>query len=166
MNAEGSGNYGVSDNRTSVGNGAVSLGMNSGSGSGGAIISLNAASTGANTIRLQRGGTGGWQLYDAGSTVLYLRDQVNGVMAAEFVAGAGTTGYVVFAGGVEVKGQVGFYGAALTAQPTAGHVTTGYTAGSSTAVTIDGQFTGGSGSSAYTVADIVAALKKVGLIAA
>lgn len=62
--------------------------------------------------------------------------------------------------------KLGFYSAAAVTQPTAGGVTAGYTAGTSTAVTIDGKFTGNTGTSAYTVGDLVAALKNLGLIAA
>lgn len=61
--------------------------------------------------------------------------------------------------------ELGFYGATPVIQPTAGGVTTGYTSGTSTTVTIDGKFTGGTGSSKYTIGDVVAALKAVGLLA-
>lgn len=61
---------------------------------------------------------------------------------------------------------IGFFGEAPTSgQPTASHETSGYTAGTGTAVTIDGKHTGGIGSTAYTLGDIVAALKDLGLIA-
>lgn len=62
--------------------------------------------------------------------------------------------------------MLGFYGATPISKSTASLVTTGYTSGSSTAVTIDGKFTGAVGSTAYTIADIVAALKNLGLITA
>ena len=62
--------------------------------------------------------------------------------------------------------MIGFFGASAITQPTASLVTAGYTAGSSTAVTIDGKFTGNTGSTAYTIADIVAALKNLGLLTA
>ena len=50
------------------------------------------------------------------------------------------------------------------AQPTAGHITTGYTQGTGESVLIDGKFTGATGSTSYTIGDIVSALKKLGLI--
>ncbi len=59
---------------------------------------------------------------------------------------------------------VGFFGATPVVQPTAAGTTTGYTAGTSTAVTIDGTSTGGTGSTAYTLGDIVLALKSLGII--
>jgi hypothetical protein len=59
---------------------------------------------------------------------------------------------------------VGLFGATPIVQPTAAGTTTGYTAGTSTAVTIDGTSTGGTGSTAYTLGDIVLALKSLGII--
>ena len=59
---------------------------------------------------------------------------------------------------------VGLFGATPVVQPVGGGTTTGYTAGTSTAVTIDGTSTGGTGSTAYTLGDIVLALKSLGII--
>ena len=56
------------------------------------------------------------------------------------------------------------FGLTPAKQQTAAAVTTGYTAGTSTAVTIDGKFTGGIGATAYTLGDVVAALKTYGWI--
>ncbi len=68
--------------------------------------------------------------------------------------------------GFEVlSSKLGFYSTTPVVQPTAAAATTGYTAGTSTPVTIDGTFTGGTGSTAYTIADLVHALKTLGLIA-
>jgi len=64
-----------------------------------------------------------------------------------------------------VSGHSGFYGTAAVVQPTAGHVTTLTGAGSTDEVFANSTFTGGTGSSAYTVGDIVLALKQLGLIA-
>lgn len=67
--------------------------------------------------------------------------------------------------GASVTDNIGFYGLAQgvpQATPTA--VTTGYTAGSSTAVTIDGKFSGGVGTTSYTIGDLVAILKACNLI--
>ena len=43
--------------------------------------------------------------------------------------------------------------------------TTGFTAGAGTAARVDSTYTGNTGSTAYTVSDIVKALKQVGLLA-
>ena len=63
-------------------------------------------------------------------------------------------------------GLVSFFGATGSTQPTAAGNTTTVTAGSTTAVYVNTTFTGGSGTTAYTVGDIVKALKALGLIAA
>lgn len=55
-------------------------------------------------------------------------------------------------------------GMALIQQTTTG-TTAGFTAGAGAAVLVDSTFTGDSGSTAYTVGDVVRALKAVGLLA-
>ena len=61
---------------------------------------------------------------------------------------------------------VGFWGATPVVQPAsaAGNTTTP-TAGAGAAVKVDTTFSGGIGSSAYTIGDIVANLKTAGLLA-
>jgi hypothetical protein len=54
-------------------------------------------------------------------------------------------------------------GTAPTAASTSGE-TAGYTAGTGTAVTVDGKTTGGLGSTAYTFGDVVLALKQIGVL--
>lgn len=61
--------------------------------------------------------------------------------------------------------QVGFFNK-LVSQQTALGTTTGFTAATGTAVVSGSTFTGGSGTSAYTIGDIVLALKNYGLLAA
>jgi hypothetical protein len=61
---------------------------------------------------------------------------------------------------------VGFYGVAQVAQPATTGTTTGFTAGSGTAARADSTYTGNTGTAAYTVGDIVKALKDLGLLAA
>jgi|OM-RGC.v1.030901894 hypothetical protein len=60
----------------------------------------------------------------------------------------------------------GFFGATPVAQPDTTGTTTGFTAGSGTAVLDDSTFTGDTGTAAYTIGDIVKALKDLGLLAA
>jgi hypothetical protein len=67
----------------------------------------------------------------------------------------------VSAAGIGVFGSV----ANPVAQQSAAAVTSGYTSGSGTGVTIDGRFKGASGSTAYTIGDIVTALKAYGWLA-
>jgi hypothetical protein len=61
--------------------------------------------------------------------------------------------------------KLGFYAATPVAQHTATGETTGFTAGSGTAVNDDSTFTGNVGSTAYRISDIVQALKNLGLVA-
>lgn len=61
---------------------------------------------------------------------------------------------------------VGFYGVTEVVQPATTGTTTGFTAGSGTAARADSTFTGNTGTAAYTVGDIVKALKDLGLLAA
>jgi hypothetical protein len=60
----------------------------------------------------------------------------------------------------------GFFGATPVVQPDTTGTTTGFTAGSGTAVLDDSTFTGNTGTAAYTIGDIVKALKDLGLLAA
>ena len=69
----------------------------------------------------------------------------------------------------EVMGQsatskIGFHGATPVVQQATTGTTTGFTAGSGTATLSDSTHTGGSGTAAYTVSDIVLALKNLGLL--
>lgn len=68
-------------------------------------------------------------------------------------------------GGSQANTQIGFFGVATSVQPTSGHVTTLTGAGSTGQVYANSTFSGGTGSSNYTIGDIVLALKQLGLIA-
>lgn len=68
--------------------------------------------------------------------------------------------------GTAITQKLGFYDAAPVAQQATTGTTTGFTAGSGTAAKDDSTYTGGSGTKAYTVGDIVLALKNLGLLAA
>ena len=59
----------------------------------------------------------------------------------------------------------GVYGKTPVAQPSSTGQTSGFTAGAGTAVKDDSTFTGGTGTKAYTIGDIVKHLKAVGIIA-
>lgn len=62
--------------------------------------------------------------------------------------------------------KIGFWGATPVIQQSATGETTGFTAGSGTAVNDDSTFTGNVGSTAYRINDIVKHLKTIGLLAA
>lgn len=61
--------------------------------------------------------------------------------------------------------KVGFYGTDPIVQPAPSGNTTTVTAGSTTSVFVNSTFNGGSGT-AYTVGDVVKALKQLGILAA
>jgi len=64
------------------------------------------------------------------------------------------------------SGGIAAWGATLpSAQPSTTGTVSGFTAGSSTATKVDSTYTGNSGSTAYTVGDIVLALKQQGFLA-
>lgn len=67
--------------------------------------------------------------------------------------------------GKAATSKVGFYGATPAAQPTAAANVHTVAAGSTTSVYVNTTFDGSIGSTAYTLGDLVAALKTAGLIA-
>jgi len=81
------------------------------------------------------------------------------------------TGNIVLATGTGTKigtatsQKLGFYNAAPVVQYSTVGTTTGFTAGSGSAVLADSTFTGDSGATAYTIGDVVRALKTLGLLA-
>jgi hypothetical protein len=106
-----------------------------------------------------------WGVLPSGAAAQVLTVQTNGSIAwaAPAVPTALTT-FTATAGAF--TGGIGVWGATVpSAQPATTGTVTGYTAGSSTAVTIDGTFTGHTGTSAYTIGDVVLALKQQGLLA-
>lgn len=68
--------------------------------------------------------------------------------------------------GTATTQKLGFFNATPVAQQATTGTTTGFTAGAGTAVLSDSTFTGGSGSAAYTIGDVVKALKALGFLAA
>lgn len=67
---------------------------------------------------------------------------------------------------LKLVGNLGLYSTTPVAQHSTTGQTAGFTAGVGTAVNDDSTFTGGSGTKAYTIGDVVRALKNIGLMAA
>jgi hypothetical protein len=66
---------------------------------------------------------------------------------------------------IEILGpNMGFFRATPTGQPSSTGETSGVTAGTGTSINADATFTGGVGSTAYTISDIVRHLKNLGLL--
>lgn len=68
--------------------------------------------------------------------------------------------------GTATSQKIGFFNSTPIVQPSGTGTTTGFTAGAGSAVLSDSTFTGNVGSKAYTIGDVVAHLKNLGLIAA
>lgn len=95
------------------------------------------------------------------NTIWFLRDVfVNGAM--------GSLGDCNIGGDINhanAAGSIGFYGVTAVTQPDTTGTATGFTAGG-TAVGHTSTFTGNTGTAAYTIGDIVKALKDIGILAA
>ena len=74
-----------------------------------------------------------------------------------------STGTIIATGTTQ---KLGFFNASPVAQQSTTGTVAGFTAGASTAVLRDSTFTGNSGSTAYTIGDVVLALKNLGFLAA
>lgn len=85
------------------------------------------------------------------------------VANAATIATDTTTGLKI---GTAAAQKLGLFNATPVVQPSGTGVTTGFTAGAGTAVKDDSTFTGNTGSKAYTIGDIVKALKDLGILAA
>jgi hypothetical protein len=132
----------------------------------GANYKVTAASLAA--LRLPAGSAGQVQYNLAGalagtSTISISGTVVTWADATTWVAGT-TTGLTI---GTATTQKLGFYNATPVVQQATTGTTTGFTAGGpANGVHADSTFTGGSGTKAYRISDIVLALKNLGLLAA
>jgi len=91
-----------------------------------------------------------------GTGTITLADQIDIALNA-------TTGTKI---GTATSQKLGFWNVTPVIQPATTGTTTGFTAGSGTSANDDSTFTGNTGAAAYTIGDIVLALKQSGIIAA
>jgi parallel beta-helix repeat protein len=115
----------------------------------GSAINLNDNNSGAVNIA-----TGGGAVSIGGTVTM--TDAKNIVLGS-------TTGTKI---GTATTQKLGFYNATPVIQPSTTGTTSGFTAGAGSAVDSAATFTGNTGSIAYTIGDIVKALKTLGLLAA
>jgi hypothetical protein len=87
----------------------------------------------------------------------------NVVVSAHNIVTDGTTGTKI---GTATTQKLGFFNATPIVQPATTGTTTGFTAATGTAVLAGSTFTGNTGASAYTIGDVVNALKLLGILAA
>lgn len=113
----------------------------------------------------------------SGSKALRTFIDMSGTGGQFVVAAAGVTQFSVAGGAVNVDiplyagaqfrhqgTTLGFYNTTPVGQQAQAGVTAGFTGGTSTTVTVDSTFTGGSGSHPYTIGDIVHILRTLGLM--
>ncbi len=131
----------------------------------GGSISIGAAGKNAYLNFANSTATSGWTQQVTTGPLTFL-DNVHSRTHFSCTAGASNAAALTeFACSVKVDGSVGFYGRTPIVQPVGGggNATT-TAAGSTTNVFTNTSFPGASGSSAYTIGDIVTALKALGLL--
>lgn len=156
-----------------LGTGTVSSSaFNIGVLSGGGVKILNTAQTsnlldlGFTTSNTTVVGSGAATTWGSADTLSIMgRNRVALSMSGTVGAGfnSGSAASIVEGQTVTGVAQLGFFGVATVAQPTASGAT-GFVVGAGTPATSTSTFTGGIGTTAYTVGDVVAALKRLGLI--
>jgi hypothetical protein len=156
------------------GTGAVQIGgAASGANATGLTITPNSAASGlaiavvstgaAENLTINAKGTGTITLGSVSTGIVSIATNLTMTDAKNIAVGTATGTKI----GTATTQKLGFFNAAPVVQPVGGggSVATG-AAGSTTTVFLNTTFVSGTGASAYTIADIVGALKAVGLLAA
>ncbi|MGB0758682.1 MAG: hypothetical protein ACPGPS_04085 [Rubripirellula sp.] len=142
-------NRGLVNNNTATYGQGGSIYLNCGAGGYGSTGDVDGGDAGRVVVRCKPGGTGiGTGIAGAEGGFEIVDDSLATLFA------------------VLNDATIGFFGATPVAQQSTTGTTTGFTAGSGTSANDDSTYTGNTGSTAYTVGDIVLALKNLGLIAA
>jgi hypothetical protein len=137
-------------------------------GTGTRALNVDGAAGSTRSIIFRTGGTGRWIIRangtaesgsHAGSNLEILARADDGGANVTPLTITRSNGAISFA-----NVPMGFYGATAIARPSSTGETTGFTAGTGTAVNDDSTFTGNVGSTAYRISDIVKHLKNLGLI--
>lgn len=164
-------------NITASNGGSTALGQTSGSGSitasglgagafGYVSSSTSIVASASNSFQFGPGTNATANSIQGGATVRI--DYAAGAAALNFISGGNvvtdTSTGTKFGTGTTQK--LGFWNSAPVAQYSTTGTTTGFTAGSGTAAKDDSTYTGNTGTKAYTVGDIVRALKTCGIMAA
>ncbi len=145
-----------------------------GGGNNGGAVDLDAgAATGAGTAGAMTIGASVASAITIGRSSIDVTLGSRIVLAANkgILYGAGTGGFDgnlgtgAFRFGA-ASATAGFFGVTAVAQPSSVGQTAGFTAGAGAAVLDDSTFTGGSGTKAYTIGDLVKHFKALGLLAA
>lgn len=153
---------------------AARLSLNSGSTAGTAALILDADGGFANagnfiTIQAQASSSGKYGLYFSSAiaqpitNALIVADSGISTAAGIDFSMASFTGAAL---ALPAAGKLGFFGATPSGQVSTTGSTTGFSAGSGANVLAGSTFTGNTGTKAYTVNDLVLALKTYGLLAA
>lgn len=158
---------------------AAGAGVGSGNGGAAALVGGAAGATGTGGATSLTGGAGGATSGAGGAVSVTGGAGTNGNANGGAVSvnggaknGSGADGAVNIGttrGDVNIGksgGKIGLFGATAVVQPATTGTSTGFTAGSGTAVKDDSTFTGGTGSTAYRISDIVLALKQLGILTA
>jgi hypothetical protein len=155
--------------------GAATVSLLTANGTSNIPVVVNGPAAGNAYIQFKQNGTSkgyiGWDASSnlamvnaAGGAVIFSLSNTGTVTladAANIVLNT-TTGTKI---GTATTQKLGFYNSTPVVQPNTTGTTTGFTAGGGSAVDSAATFTGNTGSTAYTIGDIVKALKTLGLLA-